>query len=218
MPLHETDIELTSANLATTSYRLGLAYGVPLDWHRDAAAAAVAGETGGLWQHFARELRGLIPLWGLESKVALTYGGTVVACRALQAWLDSGHAPSDRELRELYRTAAADARRVSRSLVGKARGALPGPGVRRAGKGRLTLRLPGLPRQRRKPICSHCGRSNPWDASYCAYCGQQLAHASASETDRAASDSAEARREQTPETSRSCDGGLKDTGTSKDGP
>lgn len=183
MPLHADDIEVVSTNLAAMAYRLALAYGLPMDWHQDATASNLALGTGALWQQFARQLLGLLPLWGLESKVGLAYGGTLVSGRAIQAWCDTGHVLSPNALREVCRESAAQARKTSRSLVAKAREALPATPVKRPRpkpKGiRLTLPQARLLGRRRKPICAACGRDNPMDAAFCAYCGAKLEQAGA---------------------------------------
>ncbi len=174
LPLHVEDIEVLSANEANMAYRLAMAYGLAPNWHQDTSASSLVLEAGELWQHTARHIRGLLPLWGLESKVALAYGGTVIVGKAIQAWCDTGHALSSRALRDLCHTTAAEARRTSRGLVAKARDALPRAEVRRARPRGLKLRLPGLTTRRQRPICPACGRVNPKGAGFCAYCGVKM--------------------------------------------
>jgi len=176
IPLTSGDIEILSANQAMMIYKLGLVYGLPVDWYRDVGAPSAAIEVGQLWQQLARRIVGLIPVWNLRSKVSIAYGGTVITGKAAQAWCDTGQGVSTRELGDLYREVSTRAREISRDLVARARGALPGTTVRRVRKGRFKLRLPRphLPSRRRKLKCPECGRSNSVDAAFCAYCGASL--------------------------------------------
>ncbi len=190
IPLSAGDIEVLSTNQAMMAYRLGLAHRFPLDWQQDVSALSSAVEVGELWRQLARRLLGLIPVWGLESKVGVAYGGTVVTGEAIQAWCDSGQALSSQVLGEMYRETAAQARHLSRDLVARARGALPAPSARRAPGSRFKLSLPrphvpSLPRRRRKPRCPACGKTNPSGAVFCAYCGSPLAEEGGRAVDQA---------------------------------
>ncbi len=176
MPLHESDLDALGLSLASLQYRLGLAYGLPLDWQASHEASNLALAAGRWWQQAAHAVQGLIPIWGLESKVALVHAGTTVTGRAIQAWCDTGHELSQRALGDLCRGAAAEARRRARALVAKAHDALPGQPARgrRAAQKSSKVRLPGFPRPRKRPTCSTCGRLNARDAAFCAYCGTRL--------------------------------------------
>jgi len=174
MPLNAQDVDVLCANLAQMTYRLGLAYGLALNWHQDARAASLARGAGKLWQQLGAQLLGLIPLWGLDSKVGLAYGGTLVTGRAIQSWCESGHVLEGRALRAACHSSARQARKTTRSLVAKAREALPAvPAAVTRPKG-LGLRLPAFPKRRHKPVCPACGRASPMDAAFCAYCGARL--------------------------------------------
>nr|MBC7245105.1 hypothetical protein [Chloroflexota bacterium] len=170
MPLRSRDVETVNANQALMAYRLGLVYGLPLDWHRDVSALRSALDIGRMWQQLARQIVGMIPLWGLESKVRLAYGGTMLTARTLQTWYETREAPSPAAVRELCHELARQSQGVSRDLVARAREALPAPRVRAV---RPTPKL-RLPRRPRKRTCAACGRANPADAVFCAYCGQEL--------------------------------------------
>jgi uncharacterized protein (DUF697 family) len=176
MPLTAEDVEVISVNQAAMTHRLGLGYGLPLAWHETASAVGSVVEAGPLWQQLAREVVGLIPLWGVSSKVRVAYGGTVVLGRAVEAWCDTKQALSPEAVRAICREAAASSRSISAELVAKARDALPVRQVRKARPRRLKLRLPRprLSGRRRRLICTQCGRANPPDAAFCAYCGESL--------------------------------------------
>jgi len=174
MPLYADDIVDISANLAVMGYSLGLAFGLHPLWYRESTVAPLALQVGQCWQQFARQLVGLIPLWGLESKVGLVYGGTLVTGKALQAWCDSGHLLLPQALRAVCRATVPQARHTSHNLVAKARDALPVPQVKRARTTSSKLRFSTLAKRRKKPVCSACGRSSSSDAVFCAYCGARL--------------------------------------------
>ena len=194
MPLHTGDVEGLGLSLAGMTYRLGLAYGLPLDWQQGAEAQSLALGSGQWWQQLSRHVLGLLPLWGLESKVALVHGGTVVTGRAVQAWCDTGHMWSVKQVHEVCHEAASQARRTSRGLVQQAREALPPAPIKRGRAPRGVLHLPKLPKARAKPLCAACGRSNQRDAAFCAYCGASLARRV---SDAKADPSAEAEKRET---------------------
>lgn len=173
LPLTVNDIEMLNANQALLAYRLGLAYGLPLDWHHDVQSLSSAIDVGRLWRQCARQSVGLIPLWRLESKVRLAYGGTLLTARALQAWYSTGETLSLAASRDLCRQLAQQSRQMSRALVARAREALPIPHVKTA-RARGKLRLPRLPKRPQKRSCAACGRLNPADAIFCAYCGKEM--------------------------------------------
>jgi len=175
MPLTQEDVAVLSENQATMIYRVGLAHGLPFDWHRGLSPSSPARQAGPLWRQLSRQVRGIVPMWALSSKVRLAYGGTLLLGRATAAWCDVGRLVTPDRLRELGRDAAAEAREVSSELVAKARDALPAPQEKRSRGGRFRVRLPTLGLSRRsRPVCPSCGRGNPSDAAYCAYCGAAL--------------------------------------------
>jgi len=175
MPLVREDMAVMSESQAMMAYRVGLAFGLPFDWYRSVGPSSPARQAGLLWRQLARQVRGLVPMWGLSSKVRLAYGGTLLFGRAVVAWCDSGQPLSPDRVRTLCRDAAGEARSVSAELVAKARDALPAAQEKHRRGARFKLRLQGLRRQRKsKPLCPSCGRANPADATFCAYCGGEL--------------------------------------------
>jgi energy-coupling factor transporter ATP-binding protein EcfA2 len=175
-PLSAEDMEVLSANHATMAYRLGLVNGLALDWHQDIRGVSSAVDAGRLWQHLARQVRGLMPLWGLSSKVSIAYGGTVLIGRAIEAWCETGQALSPKVVRTICRETAGKSRAMSGELVARAREALPAPQTGRGRSRGVRLRVPRprLPKRRQRPMCPACGRANPVDAAFCAYCGASL--------------------------------------------
>jgi uncharacterized protein (DUF697 family) len=171
MPLRSSDVAVLGANQAMMAYRLALAYGLPFDWHESARGVHSAVDVTRVWQRMARQVVGVIPLWGPNAKVRLAFGGTLLTARAFQEWYESGQALSPQTLRALSRQAAFKSKSVSDELVAKARDALPAARRVQPGGRRLRARLAS---RRRKPRCLACGRTNPVGASFCAYCGVPL--------------------------------------------
>jgi uncharacterized protein (DUF697 family) len=180
VPLSSEDIEVLSANQAAMAYRLGMAHGQAADWHR-ARGLGQAFDVSRLWQQFAREVVGLIPLWTLGSKVSLAHGATIVLGRSVQAWCDTQETLPPKDLRDLCHETASESRRVSADLVAKARDALAASRDKGARRSRIQFRLsrPHLPRRGARLTCANCGRASPQDAAFCAYCGVSLAQDSA---------------------------------------
>lgn len=176
MPLSDEDVAVMSENQAMMAYRVGLAFGLPFDWHRSVSPSSPVRQAGPLWRQLARQVRGVVPMWGVSSKVRLVYGSTLLLGRSMAAWCDSRQILSPGRVRTLCRDAAAEARAVSAELVAKARDALPAAQEKRGRSGRFKFRLLQLRQRGRKakPLCLACGRANPSDATYCAYCGAAL--------------------------------------------
>lgn len=180
VPFNAEEVGVLNANQAAMACQLGLACGLPLDWHHRVTALSVAVAPGRVWRQLARRVLGVVPLWGLDSKVGVAYGATIVMGKAIEAWCDTGEALSSKILREMCRDTAVRSRAVSRDLVAKAREALPAqPKEGRSERRKLRLPRPRLPRRRQKPTCAACGRANPADAVFCAYCGGSLGEAGA---------------------------------------
>jgi uncharacterized protein (DUF697 family) len=180
VPFNAEEMGVLNANQAAMAFRLGLAHGLALDWHHRVDAVSVAVEPGRVWRQLARRVLGVVPLWRLDSKVGVAYGATIVMGKAIEAWCDAGEALSPKTLREMCRDTAVRSRAVSHDLVAKAREALPAqPRRERSRRPKLRLPRPRIPRRRQKPVCAACGRANPADAAFCAYCGGSLKEAGA---------------------------------------
>ncbi len=175
MPLSDEDVSVMSENQAVMAYRVGLAFGLPADWQRSLSPSSPVRQAGDLWRQLGRQVRGVLPMWGLGSKVRLAYGGTLLLGRTTAAWCDSRQDVSPERVQTICRDAAVAARSVSAELVAKARDALPAAQEKGRRRRRFKIKLPQL-RQRRKPkaLCMSCGRTSPPDATFCAYCGAAL--------------------------------------------
>jgi len=126
----------------------------------------------------ARQLVGLIPVWGILPKVAVAYAGTYAVGEAIVRWYQTGHKVSGRGMRELYAEALVRGKQVAQNLLERApRPALPRVKVPALPRPDLPrVRVPALPRPKRriKFVCPNCGRKNPSDAKFCAYCATAL--------------------------------------------
>ncbi len=163
IPFNVADMVVLTKNQAIMVYKLGLALGLSPRWQDQVAQLGGVVGAGFAWRQVARQLVGLIPVWGIVPKVAVAYAGTYAVGEAVVYWYRMGHKISARGMREVYANALAHGRQVAQNLIERA----PKPSLPR-------LTRPALPSPRRKAVCSHCGKENARDATYCAYCGTPL--------------------------------------------
>ncbi|MBI4790992.1 MAG: zinc-ribbon domain-containing protein, partial [Chloroflexi bacterium] len=163
IPFNVADVIILTKNQALMVYKLGLALGLSPRWQDHVTQLGGVVGASFVWRQVARQLVGLIPVWGIVPKVAVAYAGTYSVGQAVVYWYQTGHKISGAGMRQLYVDALARGRQVAQGLFQRApRPALP------------KVTMPSLPRPRGKVVCSHCGKENPSDATYCAYCGKPL--------------------------------------------
>jgi len=187
IPLTVTDMIVLTKNQAFMVYKLGLALGLSTEW-RD-YVAEFGGVLGGgfFWRQLARSLVSLVPLWGIVPKVGITYAGTYVVGNVILYWYLTGRHISRAQMKELYSRALASGRELGRNLMSR----FPGRDSFWFRLPRIRLpRLPGVAgrkpaKSRRKNYCTVCGKKNPKRASYCQYCGADLAINEPSENGKA---------------------------------
>lgn len=161
IPFNVADIVVLTKNQALMVYKLGLALGLPLRWQEHVTQLGGVVGAGFVWRQVARQLIGLVPVWGIIPKVAVAYAGTYAVGQAVIYWYQTGHKVTGSNMRQLYADAMAHGRQVAQNLIERRpRPSLPA--------------LPGLPGRRAKNLCSNCGKENPRDAKYCAFCGKTL--------------------------------------------
>lgn len=106
---------------------------------------------GFLWRQIARQIVGLIPIWGIAPKVAVAYAGTYAVGEAILYWYQTGHKMSGRGMGDLYANAFARGKQIAQEIVTHAPKAslpqvtvptLPRPAVPK-------LSRPALPRARK---------------------------------------------------------------------
>ncbi len=126
VPLNIGDMIVLTKAQALLVYKLGLLLGLSTDWQ--AHLGEFGGVIGGgfLWRQLARQLVGLIPLWGIIPKVAVAYAGTYVVGHTILRWYLTGRKISGEQMRELYEQALVQGREMARNLVQRtARSTLP---------------------------------------------------------------------------------------------
>ncbi len=162
IPFNVTDMIVLTKNQALMVYKLGLMLGLSTRWQEHMAELGSVIGAGFLWRQLARELIGLIPGWGIVPKVAIAYAGTYAVGEAILRWYQTGHKASGKGMKEIYTDALARGKQVAQDLIARA----PKPKLSKPS-------LPALPKPR-KIVCPNCGKVNPKDARFCAYCATTL--------------------------------------------
>lgn len=185
IPFNVADIVILTKNQAIMAYKLGLALGLSPRWQDHMAAFGGTVGTGFLWRQVARQLIGLIPVWGLVPKVAVAYAGTYVLGQAIDQWYVTGRGATPEMMRRFYRQALEQGKVMAQGLVKRMprKGpelSLPAPPQMRRLRmpAALHLRFPSV-RGKRPPVqatilCPNCGAANPPDNKYCANCGARI--------------------------------------------
>lgn len=121
-PMNLGDMVILTKNQLLMGYRIVLIAG--RDGDPRSMIGEILGVLGGglLFRQAARQLVGLIPVWGVLPKVAIAYGGTWAIGRALAAWATEGRAVTAQTVRLLSTEGLARGRRVAESMVARARG------------------------------------------------------------------------------------------------
>lgn len=165
VPLTVTDMIVLTKTQAFLAYKLGLTLGFSTDWQD--YLKEFGGVLGGgfIFRQLARSLVGLIPVWGILPKVAVSYAGTYVVGHAILQWYLTGRHLSASQMRELYRRAFIRGKTAVRPLLKK--------------RSESKERQPRLPKSRKKALpaggkgknCPQCGQSNILEANFCQNCG-----------------------------------------------
>jgi uncharacterized protein (DUF697 family) len=121
VPLNLGDMIILTKNQLLMSYRIVLAAG--RDGEPRQLIAEIAGVLGSglLFRQLARQLVGLIPVFGLLPKIAIAYGGTWAIGRATVLWATEGRAITTQMLRTLGAEGLERGRRIARELADRAR-------------------------------------------------------------------------------------------------
>lgn len=171
IPLNVTDLIVLTKNQAFLAYKLGLVLGFSTEWRDYLAEFGSVLGSGFLWRQAARSLVGLIPAWGILPKVAISYAGTFVVGNAILRWYLTGKHLTRQQIGQLYSEALARGKHTARELMQRIpRPRLPQPRLPQLGKGKDQP----AKAKRKTGRCPACGRKNPRDAMYCAYCAQPL--------------------------------------------
>jgi uncharacterized protein (DUF697 family) len=164
IPLNITDMVVLSKAQAFLVYKLGLTFGFSTHWQDYVAEFGSVIGGGFMWRQIARQLVGLIPVWGIVPKVAVAYSGTYVVGNVVLQWYITGRHITRHQVQDITRQALNRGKDYARKLISK----VPRP---RLGRRKVAeLPSPVAP----KP-CAACGKLNAQDASFCQYCGKPLA-------------------------------------------
>jgi len=163
IPLNIADFIVLTKAQALLVYKLGLALGLSKDWQYYIGEFGSVVGSGFIWRQIARQLVGLIPVWGIVPKVAVAYSGTYVVGHVVLQWYLTGRHVSRKRMGEISRQAFKQGKKVARNLLAK----MPRPSlIRRKGK--------VLPPLSTDQICHNCGTANDFDANFCKNCGESL--------------------------------------------
>ena len=163
IPLNVADIIILTKAQALLVYKLGLVLGLSPDWQYYVAEFGSVVGSGFVWRQIARQMVGLIPVWGLVPKVAVAYSGTYVVGNVVVQWYLTGRHLTRKRMRELSRQAFDQGETLARNLLEK----VPRPRL-----GRRKQLVPQLATG--EQFCTACGKANDSDASFCKNCGQGL--------------------------------------------
>jgi len=174
IPLNITDMIVLTKAQAFLVYRLGLMLGFSTHWQDYLTEFGSVIGGGFLWRQLARQLVGLIPIWGIVPKVAVAYAGTYVVGHVVLRWYLTGRQITPKQMRELYRQSFRQGQAVARELLAKV------PRLRLGKRDRpaipsssSTQRLPQSS-QDGYQVCPQCGKASAADAIFCQYCGHPL--------------------------------------------
>ena len=185
IPLNLTDMVILTKAQAFLVYRLGLLLGYSLYWQNYLSEFGSVIGNGFLWRQVARQLVGLIPVWGILPKVAISYAGTYVIGTTILQWYLTGRKLTREQLNTLYGQALERGRQYARRLVERL------PKVKLSRPRLPAWKLPTLKLPARKPkvaleagqssaqavvitlqTCATCGQNSAENASFCQYCGK----------------------------------------------
>jgi uncharacterized protein (DUF697 family) len=196
IPLNITDMLVLTKAQAFLVYKLGLVFGFSLNWQDYITEFGSVVGSGFVWRQMARMLIGLVPVWGIVPKVAVSYAGTYVVGNVILQWYLTGRKVNRQQISTLYSQAFEKGKTYARGLIAKAPHPRLGRGKKPAVRGfanpqpRLTGEII-LPEDAPRVLedghtgtvnqpdnarsCRECGKSNAQDAIFCQYCGKPLA-------------------------------------------
>jgi len=141
VPFNVADMLVLTKNQALMVYKLVLALGLSTSWQEHIVELGSVVGVGFVWRQIARQLVGLIPVWGIVPKVAVAYAGTYAVGEAVVYWYYTGHKLSGQKMREVYADALARGKQVAQEIATQATFRLP----------RVSLPRLSLPARRRRP-------------------------------------------------------------------
>lgn len=131
IPLTVTDMIVLTKSQAFLAYKLGLLFGFSTRWQDYVKEFGGVIGSGFLWRQIARQLIGLVPVWGIIPKVVIAYSGTYVVGNAILGWYLTGRHLTAKQMRALSSQALAKGKDYARKLGGKLPRPRPGKGKKR---------------------------------------------------------------------------------------
>ncbi len=113
--------------IVLTKNQLMMAYKIALVSGKSGSPQKLLGEIVGvlgggfLFRQLAREMVGLIPVWGIVPKVAVSYAGTWAIGRAVLLWATEGRKITPELMKGHYREALGQGRQAAQRIVNNAR-------------------------------------------------------------------------------------------------
>ncbi|MGE3842408.1 MAG: hypothetical protein AB7I50_12555 [Vicinamibacterales bacterium] len=120
-PMNLGDMVILTKNQLVMGYRIALACGMEGEPRK--LIPEILGVLGGglLFRQLARQLVGLIPVFGLVPKVSIAYGGTYAIGRAVAAWASEGRELSAEALQRISQEGLDRGRELAHTLASEAR-------------------------------------------------------------------------------------------------
>jgi uncharacterized protein (DUF697 family) len=119
LPLNITDMVMLTKNQALMAYKIALSFDLPSDWHETIPKLTTVVNAAFLWRLIARQLVGLIPVFGIIPKVAVSYAGTYTVGHAIHQWCANNEKVNAQTLRSAFNQALKRGREVARTLVAR---------------------------------------------------------------------------------------------------
>ena len=164
LPITVADAVVLTKTQAYLVYKLGLALGYSTRWQDYVGEFGSVLGSSFIWRQLARSLVGLIPVWGIVPKVAISYAGTYVVGHAVNQWYLTGKHISRSQMQDLYTQALAKGKNAAGKLIkNRPRLHLPKPKIRLLPAGK-----------KKKKTCNNCGKVNTRDSNFCKACGMPL--------------------------------------------
>ena len=119
IPLNVADMVVLTKNQLIMAYKIALASGKK--GQPQEVMGEIIGVLGGgfLFRQVARQLVGLVPVWGIVPKIAVSYAGTWAIGQSVQLWAFKGKVPQQEELRGFYDAALERGRSFAKRLMNR---------------------------------------------------------------------------------------------------
>ena len=117
IPLNVADMMVLTKNQLVMAYKIALTSGKK--GQPQEVLGEIIGVLGGsfFFRQVARQLVGLIPVWGIVPKVAVAYAGTWAIGQSVQLWAFKGKTPDQDDLRGFYEGALTRGRTFAKRLM-----------------------------------------------------------------------------------------------------